>query len=165
MAISIGDLSDYEMTVINNLPGGADLLSKVSDASPEKCKSLMQEAKIVLDAIQRGEVIEAIGKSVPREGKKEGDLTEIDVETDHEIIQVKGGNYANQKKLEDENLRQMIETKRYRDRSSKLPYVNLEDNELPAKIKKVVFHFVNPPVDPRLIEWLTRKGVEPRVGL
>jgi hypothetical protein len=167
VAVPTGDLSDHEIAVIQKLPGGADLLSKLPDVNENKRKSLIQEARIALDAIQRGEPIEAIGKPIPRTGKQDGELTEIDVETENEIIQVKGGDYSKKKKLDDQDLRQMTETKRYRDRRAnpKWHYFDSEGNELPTKIKKVVFHFTNPPVDSRLIEWLQGKDVEPRVGL
>lgn len=167
MAVPTEALSDHEIAVIQKLPGGADLLSKLPNVDPNKQKSLIQEARITLDAIQRGEPIEAIGKPIPRTGKQAGDLTEIDVETENEIIQVKGGDYSNKKKLDDEDLRQMTETKRYRERRAnpQWRYFDSEGNELPTRAKKVVFHFTNPPVDPRLIQWLTNKDVEPRVGL
>jgi hypothetical protein len=61
----------------------------------------------------------------------------------------------------------MIETKRYRDRRAnpKWCYLDFEGNELPTMTKKVVFHFANPPIDFRLIQWLEDKEVEPRIGL
>lgn len=167
MVIHAGELSDEEITIIQKLSGGADLLTKLPNVDPNKQQSLIQEVKIALDAIQRGETIEAIGKPIPRTGKQTGELTEIDIETENEIIQVKGGDYSNKRKLDDEDLRQMIETKRYRERRANpiWRFFDREDNELPTKAKKVVFHFTNPPVDPRLIEWLIDKDVEPRVGL
>ncbi|BAZ10251.1 hypothetical protein NIES4071_20660 [Calothrix sp. NIES-4071] len=136
-------------------------------ADSNKCKSLIQEARVALDAIQRGETIEALGKPIPRTGKQVGELTEIDIETENEIIQVKGGDYSNHKKLEDDDLRQMIETKRYRDRRAnpKWQYFDFEGNELPTRTKKVVFHFTNPPVASKLIQWLQDKELEPRIEL
>lgn len=61
----------------------------------------------------------------------------------------------------------MIETKRYRDRRAnpKWQYFDFEANELPTRTKKVVFHFTNPPVASKLIQWLQDKEVEPRIGL
>ncbi len=116
MVIPVGELSDDEITIIQKLAGGADLLSKLPNVDSNKQKSLIQEAKIALDAIQRGETIEAIGKPILRTGKQTGELTEIDIETENEIIQVKGGDYSNKMLLDDEDLRQMTETKRYRER-------------------------------------------------
>ena len=167
MVIPAGELSDNEIAIIQKLPGGTDLLTKLPNVDPNKQQSLIQEAKIALDAIQRGETIEAIGKPIPRTGKQTGELTEIDIETENEIIQVKGGDYSNKRKLDDEDLRQMIETKRYCERRANpiWRFFDREGNELPTKAKKVVFHFTNPPVDPRLIEWLIDKDVEPRIGL
>jgi len=165
--VPTGDLSDEEIKVINKLPGGTELLNKLPNVDETKRKSLIQEARIALDAIKRGEPIEAIGKPIPRKDESQGELTEIDVETENEIIQVKGGNYSNKKKLKDQDLRQMTETKRYRDRRAnpKWHYFDPQGNELPTRSKKVVFHFANPPVHPELIDWLKKKKVEPRVGL
>ncbi len=167
MAVPTEELLDDEIAIIQELPGGANLISKLPNVDPNKQKSLIQEARIALNAIQRGETIEALGKPIPRTGKQTGELTEIDIETENEIIQVKGGDYSNKKKLEDEDLRQMTETKRYRERRAnpKWRYLDSEGNELLTKAKQVVFHFSNPPVDPRLIQWLIDKDVEPRVGL
>ncbi|MBD2771456.1 hypothetical protein [Iningainema tapete] len=167
VVIPAAELSDDEIAIIQKLPGGADLLRKLPNVDPNKQKSLIQEALITLDAIQRGETIEAMGKPILRTGKQTGELTEIDIETENEIIQVKGGDYSNKRKLDDEDLRQMTETKRYRERRANPAwrFLDYEGNELPTKAKKVIFHFTNPPVDPRLIKWLIDKDVEPRVGL
>lgn len=86
MTVPTGKLTKDEIAIIQQLPGGANLISKLPNVDSNKSQSLIQEARIALDAIERGEIIEALGKPIPRTGKQAGELTEIDIETENEII-------------------------------------------------------------------------------
>jgi hypothetical protein len=86
-------------------------------------------------------------------------LTEIDVETESSVIQVKGGDYRRKNKLSDRDLRQLIETKRYNEQMRVGP-----DGKTKLPPKRVVYHFTE-PINPELESWLKSKGVdEVRIG-
>jgi enoyl-CoA hydratase len=105
-----------------------------------------------LDIILTGRMVAA------DEALSMGLLTEIDVETGTEIIQVKGGDYSDAKKLADQDMRQLHATHIYNTQMRFAP----DGSKLPPKT--IVFVFTNPPVDPRLIAWLRSRDVVPRVG-
>jgi hypothetical protein len=153
-----GGLSEAEVEIVRKLPGGPELLGKLPLVDLDKRRSLVEEARVALDAIQRGEVIEAVNKEIPRI-KGKGMLTEIDVETTNEIIQVKGGNFSTAKKLSDQAEKQLRATVIYNTQ------MRFEPNGDKSPPKQVVFHFIKPPVDDRLVKWLESRNVVVRIGL
>ena len=155
------NFSEPEATLLRRLPGGAALLSKLPNVDPVKKRSLLQEGRVALDALARGECVFEISRDVFRTGKTvKGLLTEIDVETENEIIQVKGGaRYASASKLPGgDDMRQLTETKRYNEQHR----FDAAGNKLPPKT--VVWHFTHPPVHPDLIRWLEARQVVVRVA-
>ncbi len=150
----------YGSEVLRDIPGGRELLEKLSRVGPQRAKSLREEAAVALAQKMKGANIEAIGKEIPRRRASKGTLTEIDVENDAEIIQVKGGDYSQTKKLSGQDMRQLIETKRY---NEQLRRNNTTGEKLPPK--KVVYQFHKGLVSYELEEWLESKGVEVREGI
>lgn len=154
-----GQLSSEEAAIVAKLPGGPELLSKLPNVAPDKRRSLIEEARVALDAIRRGEPIIAIGKDIPRNVKGKGLLTEIDVETENELIQVKGRDYSDAKKLTGDDVTQLNATRKYNEQ------MRFEPTGEKSSPKKIVFHFTKLPVDPRLVAWLEARDVVVRVGL
>ena len=177
-------LSDDEKAEIRTIPGfprgaapwvspdaevrsgaGEEFLAEYEKLGPAKRESAAHEAKIALAQRANGATVLAIGMELMRfEGKGKArvlgttKLTEIDVETADEIIQVKGGDYSAKTKLEKGDMRQMTETKRYNEQMR----IGPDGTKLPPK--RVVFQFTQTPVNPELIEWLESKGVTARTG-
>jgi hypothetical protein len=54
VTVPTGELIEDEITIIQKLPGGANLLTKLPNVDLNKRKSLIQEARIALNAIKRG---------------------------------------------------------------------------------------------------------------
>lgn len=156
--ISKNPLTQSEEAILKTLPGGPELIAKLANSSTQKRESLFEEARVAIAAHQRGDKVEYVGRDIPRTNGN-GNLTEIDVETQTEIIQVKGGNYANAKKLTDEDMQQFNNTKIYNEQMRK----DASGKKLPPK--KIIFHFSHGPVDARLIDWIQKKGAEVRIGL
>ncbi|MBA3338802.1 MAG: hypothetical protein H0T54_03475, partial [Geodermatophilaceae bacterium] len=147
----------FDTAVIARLPGGQDLLNKLPTVDADKYDSLVMEARIALDAIKRGEPIFAVGREIPRRSGP-GAFTEIDVETDNEIIQIKDGNFATDKKLSGKAMTQFSRTLEY---NTKMRFSPTGD-KLPPK--QVVYHFTSAPVSPDLRTWLESRGVVVREG-
>ncbi len=166
-SIATDPLSPEAIAVIRSLRGGQDLRDKIASKEVAHQGDHIQEARVALEALQRDEVIEHLDKPLAQAGDAPQELTEIDVETLREMIQVKGGDYSKAKKLSDQDMRQMTATLRYRDRRAnpKHPRTDPDGTVLPTREKEVVFWFATPNVNPELIKWLSNKGVIPRIGL
>jgi hypothetical protein len=157
------DLSDSETEIIQGLFGGQELLSQLPNVHPAKKISLIYEARLALDAIRRGEPSKDIhiGKEISRTHrghKRSQTLVEVDIETKNEIIQHKGGDYSKKEKLVGEDLQQWYNTEKY---NTQMRFDD-QGNKLPPKV--LVFHFTQLPVNPKLIQWLEKRGVTVRIG-
>ena len=147
----------FDTVTLAKLPGGQDLLNKLPTVDADKYDSLVMEARIALDAIKRGDPIFAVGRDVPKRSGP-GAFTEIDVETDSEMIQIKGGNYATDKKLSGKDMTQFSRTLEY---NTKMRFAPNGDKLAP---KQVVYHFTSPPLSGDLRSWLESRGVVVREG-
>ena len=147
----------FDAVTLAKLPGGQDLLNKLSKVDADKYDSLVMEARIALDAIKRGDPIFAVGREVPRRSGP-GAFTEIDVETDSEIIQIKDGGYASSKKLSGRDMLQFQRTVEYNTKMRFAP----NGDKLPPK--QLVYHFTAPPISADLRNWLQTRGVLIREG-
>jgi hypothetical protein len=139
-------LTQAERDAISRMPGGKEWL-----ISPNKGSSAYtKEALLALEMQRRGEKIEFLGKEISRSGKKVNQkLTEVDIETSNEIIQVKSGDFSQQNKLSAQDMKQFNNT---------LIYARQQ-----GKDKPVVFHFFG-KVSPELRAWFNKKGVIIREG-
>jgi hypothetical protein len=157
-----------DIDLLDKMPGGRSLVDKlVKLENSPKLENFRKEALVALQQQRQGKAIEGVGKKLPRSGKKSGkqEMTEIDVETTDEIIQVKAGNYSESKKLARDDLTQFNNTKIYRDQraSNKHKFYDDNGNELPPLDKNIVYHFAN-PISDKLRNWLTERGVIVREG-
>lgn len=148
-------VSTEQLATIRRLPGGEEWYKALPTFSPERQAAAIEEAKAALDSIGRGETVEYVGRKVPRKSGK-GMLTEIDVETATEIIQVKGGDYSKATKLSGDDLTQFNNTRIYNEQMRLGP----DGAKLPPK--KVVYYFTRQPSD-ALVKWCEGKGIEVRV--
>ena len=88
-------------------------------------------------------------------------LTELDVFTQEEMIEVKGGEFLNEKKLSKRSMNQFTNQKRIFEGKTKL---YLDGKEIPPP-KKWIYQFKAKEIDSRLKDWLLKKGVtEVRTG-
>ncbi|NJM22690.1 MAG: hypothetical protein HC907_30280, partial [Richelia sp. SM1_7_0] len=154
-------------------PGGKELVNKLKDlktAGSSKYQNELAEAKTALDAINRRQDVVFFGGSVEKSsgnihfGTKEGIemLTELDVFTQEEMIEVKGGNYLDKRKLSDRDFRQFTNQKKIFEGKVKI-YLN--GNEITPP-KKWIYQFTAKEIDERLKDWLLEKGVtEVRTGI
>jgi hypothetical protein len=166
------DLTQAEIEEIKKMSGGekwldniAELKAKPNPENSNKVKALTKEGLIAIDLERSGEKVERISRRVYRKGSIK-EKTEIDIETTQEIIQVKSGDYSKSKKLSDDDLKQMTETKRYRDQRANGKHEFFDEGTnapLPAEHKEVVFHFTG-PVSNELKIWLDKKGIIFRGG-
>jgi hypothetical protein len=166
------DLTQAEIEEIKKMSGGEKWLDNITELkakpNPEnsnKVKALTKEGLIAIDLERSGEKVERISRRVYRKGSIK-EKTEIDIETTQEIIQVKSGDYSKSKKLSDDDLKQMTETKRYRDQRANGKHEFFDEGTnapLPAEHKEVVFHFTG-PVSNELKIWLDKKGIIFRGG-
>jgi hypothetical protein len=147
------DLTPEEVTILQTLKGGQDLLNKLPNVAPEKRNSLMQEARVALEEVKSGKKLVEINNPTFKKDGIHKD-TEIDVETESEIIEVKGGDYSQEDKLIGRDLKQWRAYVAY--------------NQLRVRLgqppKQIVHRFVGGPVNPGLVKWLTERGVVVRLG-
>jgi Domain of unknown function (DUF4157) len=146
-----------EEAMLKGMVGGPDLLAKIGSVAPDKRDSLVQEAKVAIQEAIGGGCNVMIGHVITKPGTTKA-LTEIDVETDSTLIQVKGGDYKGKRKLSDDDMNQLTNTKRYNEKMR----LDASGKKLPPK--KIVYQFTQ-PIDKELGDWLKSKGVsEVRVG-
>lgn len=150
-----GDLTAEQVATIRRLPGGEEWYNSLATFSPARRAAAIEEAKAALDAMRRGQPVEYIGRTVPRRSGK-GTLTEVDVETVDEIIQVKGGDYSKATKLSGDDLTQFNNTRIYNEQMR----VGPDGVKLPPK--KLVYYFTHQPNE-ALVKWCEGKGIEVRV--
>ncbi len=165
-------MTEDEAKTLSLHPGGKELVTKLAHlqgAGSSKYQNELAEAKTALDAIKRGQNVIFFGGSVSKStgnihfGTTEGIqmLTEIDVFTQEEMIEVKGGDYLDKKKLSDRDMTQFTNQKRIFE-GKILLYLN--GNKIPPP-KKWIYQFKAKEIDPRLKNWLLAKGVtEVRTG-
>jgi hypothetical protein len=87
------DLSPLERKMLSKIKGGSEKLAEIDkETNPRKKISCIEEARVALDALRRGEKVEEVEQLMDREGKKAGkqEKGKIDVITQMEIIEVKG---------------------------------------------------------------------------
>jgi hypothetical protein len=138
------------------MPGGEDWYADQDRFSPERRAVGVDEARIALDAVDRGEDVEYLNRDIPRRDGK-GTLTEVDVETTNEMIQVKGGDYTDAKKLRKEDVTQWQRTKMYNEQ------MRFDDKGEKLPPKKLVFHFTGGASD-AVKKWCRDRDIEPREG-
>jgi hypothetical protein len=163
------DLSAEERGVVDKLDGGKEVLATydtldqqakqgtISPDAEQRRKSLLSEMRVALDAINRGKPIIYVGREIPKT-KGKGTLTEVDVETDTEFIEVKGADYTDAKKLQGGD--ELTQFTRLKDYNEKWRY-NPDGTRMPPK--QLVYHFTHPnPPGPKLVKWLQERNVEVR---
>lgn len=88
--------------------------------------------------------------------------TEVDVFTSEEMIEVKGGNYSDAKKLSGRDLAQFTQQKRIFEGKTKIIF----NGNILSPLTKWIYQFKEIDIDQRLYIWLIKKGVtEVRTGL
>lgn len=169
------ELTDDEKSKISGLKGGSELLGKIEGlktTQPDLYPKALNEARTVLDALARGEKVILTGGHILKSTNTvvfenlagEEKITEIDVLTSSEMIEVKGGKKykkaATLKNKENDQLKNLLDIKNgvieiYDESGSKI--------DIP---RKLVYQFAIPEIDMRLKNWLIRRGVdEVRTGI
>jgi hypothetical protein len=166
-ASSYGGLLDREVAMLNRMttaaPSGPQHLAQIATyvstgTSAGKVTSLVEEARIALDAVRRGDPVEGIGRIVTRAGGST--LTDLDVVTKTEVIQIKGGDFSTRRNL-GRDAAQFNRTKDFVKNKMKM-FDPTTGTPLPPK--KFVMHFTSANVHPDLVSWVRSKGVEVRLG-
>jgi hypothetical protein len=162
-----GGLLDKEVRMLSKMttatPSGPDHLLKIQNlvaagAGP-KVDSLVEEARIALDAVRRNQPVEGIGREVYKASG--ATLTDLDVVTQDEVIQIKGGDYSGRENLGKDKT-QFLRTRDYVRNVMNKMFNPTTGAPLPPK--RFVMHFTNPPVHPNLVAWIRSQGVDVRLG-
>jgi hypothetical protein len=104
--------------------------------------------------ITQGKNVRYIGLEVYKRGESKT-LTEIDILTENEMIEVKTGNYLRERKLSGRDMDQFTDQKRFFERKTVVVDVTGTVILPPARF---VYQFTQ-PISPDLRTWLLGKGV------
>jgi hypothetical protein len=153
-------LSTEEKSILTKLPGGKDKLTEIVDmekGGSSKAKNSYAEVRTALDAVNRGQLNVKIGTDIFASIGANGKLTEIDIITNDEMIEVKSGSsYNKAKKLSGSDFDQFLI---FRDIfKGKRKVVDSKGNSISVP-KKWVYQFRINNVDSQLIKWLLEKDV------
>jgi hypothetical protein len=162
-------LTQQEEAIISNLPGGANWMTKyhsILAGGSTKIEAEVGEARTAIDALNnRSQTIVHFGLEIFVAAKNDM-KTEIDVITPDEMIEVKSGDYTDQKKLSGRDFDQFTKQKEFF--QSKKPFVykdaggNIQSIKAPSKW---IYQFTQPSVSLQLKNWLTERLVtEVRTG-
>jgi uncharacterized protein YicC (UPF0701 family) len=166
--VPLTPLTPVEETKVRAIPGGPELLSTIAAmvaGGSSKVGAEIAVAKTVLSTLSTGKLVTHIGLDIFKKNPKSGaiaPLSEIDVLTIDEMIEVKTGDYSKETKLSDRDMDQFANHKRLFE--GKLTVVDKSGKEI-AYPKKWVYQFTK-PISKELYEWLKDKGVtEVRVAV
>ncbi|NIF06633.1 hypothetical protein F3J23_14380 [Chryseobacterium sp. Tr-659] len=153
-------LTPDEISKLIKLPGGKEALNEIIEiekGGSSKAKHQYAEVRTALDALKSGQLNVKIGVDIFATIGAPGNLTEIDVLTQDEMIEVKSGdNFDNAKKLSGKAYDQFLI---FRDVFyGKRKVFDIHGN-LIVPPKKWIYQFRMPHIDPRLKKWLLDKGV------
>lgn len=142
------------------MPGEKEKLNEIADiekGGSSKAKHEYAEVRTALDALESGQLNVKIGTHIFASIGASGNLTEIDVLTQDEMIEVKsGGKYNDAKKLSGRDYDQFLI---FRDIFNGKRKVFDSHGNLIVPPKKWVYQFRMPNIDPKLKKWLLDKGV------
>lgn len=142
------------------MSGGKEKLDEIiaiEKGGSFKAKHKYAEVRTVLDALQSGQLNIKIGTHIFATIGTLGNLTEIDVLTQDEMIEVKsGGGYNDAKKLSGRDFDQFLI---FRDIFNGKRKVFDRHGNLLVPPKKWIHQFREPNIDPKLKKWLLDKGV------
>jgi uncharacterized membrane protein len=155
-------LTAAERATISAIPGGAAQLKKLDDiiaggGQQAKIDAETAAVRTVLAAIAQSKNVKYIGKEIYKSGEAEA-LSEIDILTDEEMIEVKTGDYSKETKLSGRDMNQFTTLKRFFE--GKIAAVDVKGATAPIiqPPKKWVYQFTN-PISKELYAWLKSKGV------
>jgi hypothetical protein len=157
-------LTEEQKAIILRIPGGEKVvneLKKLVDGKSIKLEQKVMELKVGLDALARGEKVIEFSKDIPKVNGK-GILTEIDVLTENEIIEVKTSEkYKLQEKLSGDDMTQFARLMAL----SKGTIKPIDENGNPIKLPSILaYHFTTERISDKLHTWLTSRGVIVRTG-
>jgi nucleoside-triphosphatase THEP1 len=110
--------------------------------------------RTTLVALKQGKNVKYIGLDLYKRGESEK-ITEIDVLTEDEMVEVKTGDYSLETKLSGRDMNQFTNLKRFFEQ--KIVVVD-ENGKLINAPRKFVYQFTK-PISKELDSWLKQKGV------
>nr|WP_277875247.1 DUF4157 domain-containing protein [Alkalinema sp. FACHB-956] len=158
-APSTSPVTPAQRVAITAIPGGLDQLNKLDaivagGGQPAKINAEMAVIKAVLDTVAQGLKVQYIGLELYKRGETEA-LTEIDILTGNEMIEVKTGDYSKERKLSGRDQNQFTNLKRFFDK--KVVVIDVYGRVIKPPTK-FVYQFTL-PISKDLKKWLTEKGV------
>jgi hypothetical protein len=152
-------LTPAERATISRIAGGSAQLAKLDaivagGGQQAKIDAEVAVCRTVLERIARGVTVHYIGLEVFKRGQAEP-LTEIDILTADEMIEVKTGNYISETKLSGRDMTQFTSLKRFF--QAKYTVVDAAGNVI-SPPKRWVYQFTR-PISSDLYTWLKDKGV------
>lgn len=157
-------LKEEEKAIIKRIKGGEkviDEITKLVEGKSNKLGQKVAEVRIALDAIAKGEKVIELSKDIPKVNGK-GILTEIDVLTENEIIEVKTSEkYNSQDKLSGDDMTQFARLLQLAKGTIKPIDEKGNEIKLPGKL---VYHFTAESISENLRKWLTDRSVIVRTG-
>jgi hypothetical protein len=157
--LPLSPITAAERATIAAIAGGPAQLTKLDDilaggGQPAKINAETAVIRTVLAAIAQGKSVQYIGLELFRRGESAA-LTEIDVLTADEMIEIKSGDYSRERKLSGRDMNQFTNMKRFFER--KIAVVDAAGNTINPP-SKWVYQFTN-PISRDLYVWLKDKGV------
>jgi hypothetical protein len=152
-------LTPPERNTIAGIPGGTEQLHKLDaivagGGQPAKIDAELAVCRTVLALVRQGTPVTYIGLEVFKRGQTEA-LTEIDILTPDEMIEVKAGDYSRETKLSGRDMNQFTNMKRFFE--AKYMVVDGAGRVIPPP-RRFVYQFTK-PISPELYRWLKTKGV------
>jgi hypothetical protein len=152
-------ISADERATIASIAGGSKQLAKLDaiiagGGQQAKINAEVAVIRTTLVALKQGKNVKYIGLDLYKRGESEK-ITEIDVLTEDEMVEVKTGDYSLETKLSGRDMNQFTNLKRFFEQ--KIVVVD-ENGKLINAPRKFVYQFTK-PISKELDSWLKQKGV------